>query len=473
MKRRDFVKLGILGSSPLFLNAQSHTNNIRLFRSFSQVLAIPPILEPKILEDGVKEYDLNVQEGQKEFLKNGKTKTYGVNTDFLGPTIRVKRGDSVKLNVTNALKEETVLHWHGLKVPGINDGGPNRALEPNEKWTTQYEINQRASLCWYHPHTHKKTDIQVYMGIAGLFLIDDDESLSLNLPKTYGEDDIPMVFQDRRFDENAQFVHKTGMHDTMMGVTGNIFMVNGVVDPHVEVSPKLIRLRLLNGSNARIYSFIFNDDRYFHQIAGDSSFLPHPIQMNRLILSPGERAEILVDLTDLAGKDIFFGDSLSDKPLLLLKVKDQKPEPFSIPNQLTTITEYQNLRGAKRRTFSLDMRPGWLGINGKSMDMRRIDEEVTLGETEVWRITNPNSMPHPFHIHGCSFKILSRNSLPPYANEKGLKDTVLVYSQESVEIAVKFDYEATRNYPYMYHCHILEHEDAGMMGQFTVTPDYI
>ena len=266
----------------------------------------------------------------------------------------------------------------------------------------------------------------------------------------------------------GQFLYKQSMHDVMMGVTGNFSLVNGVIDPYVNVSPKTIRFRILNGSNARISRFMFNDKRNFYQIAGDSSFLPKPIKMNTLLLSPGERAEILVDLSDLVGKGILFGDELAGKGLLRIYVKDEKKQKFSIPKKLTTIKEYIQLDSPKIREFSLDMRPGWLAINGKQMDMKRIDEEINLGETEIWRIKNPQQMPHPFHIHGCSFKILSRNGNKPYLNETGLKDTVLVYGNETVDVAVKFEHEATKEYPYMYHCHILEHEDAGMMGQFTV-----
>ena len=471
MKRRAFVKLGILGSIAPFASAKTTKKLITVFPSFSKPLAIPPILEPKILKDGTKEYNLNVQEGEVEFLNGAKTKTYGVNTNFLGPTIRVKKSDIVKFNVKNFLKEETVIHWHGLKVPGENDGGPNRSIHPNKTWITQFEINQRSSLCWYHPHTHEKTGEQVFMGIAGLFLIDDEESLKIELPKKYGIDDIPLVVQDRRFDTKGQFLYKQSMHDTMMGLTGNFSLINGVVDPYVEVAPKTIRFRVLNGSNARIYRFMFNDKRYFHQVAGDSSFLPKPIKMTTLLLSPGERAEILVDLSDLAGQGILFGDELGGKPLLKILVKDEKKQKFDIPKKLTTITEYQNVKNTKIRKFVLNTRPGYLAINNKQMDMKRIDEEVTLGETEIWRIKNPVRMPHPFHIHGCSFKILSRNGEKPYLNETGLKDTVVVYGNETVDLAVKFEHEATKRFPYMYHCHILEHEDAGMMGQFIVEKD--
>ena len=475
MKRRDFVKFGVLSSCVTVLNANDKDvqKKITLYPSFSKSLAIPPIIEPLRSLDGIKVYNLNVQEGEVAFLNGAKTKTFGVNGDFLGPTIRVKRNDTIEINVKNALNEETVLHWHGLKVPGVNDGGPNRAIKPNDTWTTQYKINQRASLCWYHPHTHEKTGIQVFKGIAGLFMIDDEESLNIKLPKEYGVDDIPLVIQDRRFDGKAQFVYKQSMHDVMMGVSGNFSLINGVVDPFVEVGAKTIRFRLLNGSNARIYKFMFNDQRAFYQVAGDASFLPIPVKMKTLLLSPGERAEILVDFSDLAGKEIYFGDDLGNKPLLKIKVKNEKPSSFELPKKLTVINEYKEFKYSRIREFTLDVRPGWLGINNKQMDMKRIDEEVTLGEPELWRIINPTRMPHPFHIHGCSFKILSRNSSGPYLNEEGLKDTVLVYGNETVELAIQFDYEATKKYPYMYHCHILEHEDAGMMGQFTVSNDFV
>ena len=469
MQRRDFVKFVLLGSCTTVLKTSASTKNISLFTPFSKPLSIPPILEPKLLKNGVKEYFLNVQEGEVAFLNGVKTKTYGVNADFLGPTISVQRNDTIKINVKNSLKETTILHWHGLKVPGVNDGGPNREIIPNDSWTTEYKINQRSSLCWYHPHTHEKTAIQVYKGIAGLFIIEDEESLKITLPKEYGVNDIPLIFQDRRFNHNGQFLHKQSMRDIMMGVTGNIFLINGVINPYLEVNPTLIRFRILNGSNARFYSFIFSDNRTFYQIAGDSSLLPKPVSLKRLILSPGERAEIVVDLSNLAGKEIFFKDSLKKTSLLKIKVKNVKREPFILPKKLTTITEYKNLKNVHKREFILNMRHGWLGINGKQMNMKRIDEKVILGQIEIWTIKNPNRMPHPFHIHGCSFKILSRNSRPALLNESGLKDTVLLYGRETVKIAIQFEYEATKNYPYMYHCHILEHEDAGMMGQFTVT----
>ncbi|NQY95216.1 MAG: multicopper oxidase domain-containing protein [Campylobacteraceae bacterium] len=444
-------------------------NKTQSFKAFSKPLNIPPLLEAQISSNGQKVFNLDLKEGKVEFLKGLVTNTYGVNGDFLGPTIKVRKNDSLKINVKNSLREETVMHWHGLKIPGFNDGGPSRAISPNTSWSTEFTINQRASLCWYHPHSHKTTGRQVYMGLAGLIMIEDEESLSLNLPSEYGVDDIPLVLQDRRFDSKAQFVYVQSMHDSMMGVTGDVHMINGVVDPYVEVKPGLIRLRLLNGANARIYSLVFSDNRSFYQIAGDASLLPKPVKLNRLILSPGERAEILVDLSNSRGQSILLGDSLSNRALLKIKVNKDKTEVLKVPSSLTIINEYKDIKNVKEREFSLDMNMMFMGINGKRMSLKRIDEKVVLGDTEIWKIKNSGMHAHPFHIHGCSFKILSRNGKKPYLNEMGLKDTVLLYSHETVEVAVKFEYEASKEYPYMYHCHILEHEDAGMMGQFTVT----
>jgi len=467
MNRRKFIQFGVVSSALTLANAQQ-SNNSPTYNSFTTKLIIPKILEPDSLANGLKHYTLTVQEGKKRFFKNRETFTYGINGNYLGPTLRVKNKETLKMLVNNQLKEETVIHWHGLKIPGIHDGGPSRAILPKQSWNTSLSVNQRASMCWYHPHSHKTTGRQVYMGLAGLILIDDEESLSLNLPNNYGLDDIPLVLQDRRFDSEGQFVYKQSMHDTMMGVTGDIQLINGVIDPLLNVDAKVVRLRILNGANARIYSLAFNNELTFYQIAGDSSLLPNSVALKSLILSPGERAEILVDLSNMQGQELYLGDKLNNKALLKIKVNDKVRNMGIIPEQLTTVNEYNNALPLNKREFTINMNMMFLGINNKKMNLNRIDEEVSLGVTELWRIKNPQRHAHPFHIHGCSFKILTRNGKAPYSNELGLKDTVLLYSNEVLEILVKFEHKASKKYPYMYHCHILEHEDAGMMGQFTV-----
>ncbi len=361
------------------------------------------------------------------------------------------------------------MHWHGLKVKGDSDGGPHSVIKPKTSWSAKIDINQHSCTSWYHPHTMHKTGEQVFKGIAGLFIIDDKDSKKLDLPKEYGVDDIPLVIQDRRFDHNGQFIYKQSMHDTMMGVTGNVHLINGISDPFVEVEPKAIRFRILNGANARIYSLTFEDGHEFHQVAGDSSFLPKPVKMKNFILSPGERAEIVVDFSKHAGKTLFFGDGINQRALMKVIVKDTKPTTYKLPKTLLHVKDYENAKVTNTRVFTLNMSMGWLGINNKQMQMNRIDEEVKKDTFEIWEIRNPAPRPHPFHIHGTAFKIISRNGKNPLINELGLKDTVLVYGRETVQLIVTFNHKADKNRPYMYHCHILEHEDAGMMGQFTVS----
>jgi len=467
MKRRDFIKVGSAIAVSSFSGTNLFANTISLKKQFSEKLPIPPIAKYKV-KNGIKIFDLKVNSSKMAFLNGTKTSTYGVNGSFLGPTIRVNDKDKVRINVKNNLNETTTMHWHGLRVKGSSDGGPHNIIKPNQNWKADLDISQKASTCWYHPHSVGKTGRQVYMGTAGLFIIDDKDTKKLDLPSSYGDDDIPLVVQDRRFDNKGEFLYKQGMHDTMMGVTGNIHLINGVIDPFVEVPPKAVRFRVLNGSNARIYNLMFENQDEFFQIAGDSSLLPEPIKLRNFILSPGERAEIVVDFSKFAGKTIYFGDALGKNFLLKIVVKDEKKKPFTLANKLAIVDEYDNANISKKRTFTLDVSMGWLGINEKQMDMNRIDEVVQKDKFEIWEITNRSRMLHPFHVHGTGFKILSRNGQKPLINETGLKDTVLVYGKEKVKILVKFAFLADSENPYMYHCHILEHEDAGMMGQFIV-----
>jgi len=468
MKRRNFIKFGSVLVASSFYNTKVNAKAISFKEHFSEVLAIPPIAKYTMQGD-TKVYELDVQKGKTSFLNGALTDTYGVNGSFLGPTIRVNQKDKLLLHVKNSLDEITTLHWHGLKVKGSSDGGPHSIIPAGKKWSTDIDINQRACTAWYHPHAMHKTGEQVFKGIAGLFIIDDEDSKKLNLPKQYGIDDIPLIIQDRRFNNNGQFIYNQGMHDTMMGVTGNVHLINGISDPFVEVEPKAIRFRILNGANARIYNLTFADGHEFHQIAGDSSLLPTPVKMKNFVIAPAERVEIVVDFSQLAGKTLFFGDGINQRALLKIVVKNTKPISTNLLKKLLHVNDYENAKPVNKRVFELNMSMGWLGINGKQMAMDRIDEEVKRNSYEIWEIKNTSPRPHPFHVHGTAFKIIARNGGKPLVNELGLKDTVLVYAHETVQIMVIFNHKASKDRPYMYHCHILEHEDAGMMGQFTVS----
>lgn len=451
-------------------------------------LYIPPVLEPRI-EQGEKVFDLAVQQASTGFLPGKQTKSLGFNGNYLGPTIRVRTGDKVRLNVTNNLDEKTTVHWHGMDVAASMDGGPHQMVEPKETWKPNWTIANQASTLWYHPHLLGKTGEHMYKGLAGLFIVDDDHADSLSLPKVYGTDDIPVIVQDKVFDTNGQLTYDGEKQDIMghTGMHGNTILVNGTYAPYVEAPARLVRLRILNASNARRYDFGFDDNQSFRQIATDGGFLERPVALTRLTLAPGERAEIVVDLTGRTKPLTLMSYALKEKNPLLRTIKtvarahrDENQEfkileirpqtthttPVPLPQTLNTIEPLKPDSATKTRRFSLDSEAH--SINGKQMDHTRIDEIVHAGDTEIWEISDQSGTAHPFHIHAVQFQILSRDGKPPAEHERGWKDTVLVNGAEIVRVIVRFPNRSDPHLPYMFHCHILEHEDKGMMGQFVL-----
>jgi len=437
---------------------------------FDNPLTIPAVLEPTII-DGVKNYDLKIQKSTHEFFKGYKTNTYGVNTSFLGPTLRFDNGDKVSLNFTNLLNEATTMHGHGMHVPANMDGGPHQKIMPSQSWSAKYTVKQKAATNWYHPHLMGKTAEHVYKGLAGFIIIEDDEIKNLDLPKTYGVDDIPLVLQDRFFSKDGQFVYSPNMREVMHGYNGDIFLTNGVFEPFIDLKAKEIRFRILNGSNSSVYNLKFSNNQKFKQIATDNSLLETSVELTSLLLSPGERAEIIINLTNLKGKSIYLEEIKTNKSFLKINIENTiSLETTTTPNKLTNLNFY-NIKDAKRtRKFTLSGRMGNLYINGRSMDMNYINEEIPVGKVEIWEVNNTMNTSHNFHIHATHFIIIERNGSKNNvkSNEKGYKDTVYLAPNERVKLLVKMtDYTDNKN-TYMYHCHFLEHEDNGMMGQFTV-----
>lgn len=446
-------------------------------------LPIPPLLENESSEEGKAEFTLDVQYGKKEFIEGYEANTLGYNGDYLGPVIRVNRGDEVKIKINNELDEATTVHWHGLDVSGEMDGGPHQGIESHSSWTPEFPIDQPASTLWYHPHLMNTTGEQVYKGLAGLFYIDDEYSNSLDIPKDYGVNDIPLVVQDKRLTQDGQIPYNMTMQDQMNGFMGNTFLVNGAINPELNVKNEVIRLRILNGSNARSYAFNFDNGMEFYQIASDGGFLEESIPMTDIELAPAERVEILVDLSDYKVDDRIAFRDVNDQ-LMVLNVTDEVEQTNKIPQKLVTIDKYTRKDAIRSREFVMSGAGPMVSINGKQMDMDRIDEYIEIGELEEWIVSNEqtamggdrgmmrgrgmmggmHSSPHPFHVHGAQFQIVERNGDTPPANERGWKDTVMLREGEVVRLLVKFNNEGL----FMYHCHILEHEDAGMMGQFLV-----
>jgi FtsP/CotA-like multicopper oxidase with cupredoxin domain len=451
--------------------------------SFDNRLRIPALAKSTVDDNGVRTFRLAAVAGSVEFLSGLSTSTWGYtdgryDVGYLGPTLRAAQGERVRVMVENRLSEITTVHWHGMHLPARNDGGPHTPIAPGEQWQPQWSIDQPAATLWYHPHPHGQTEAQVTRGLAGLFYLDDGSNS--DLPHRYGIDDIPIILQDRTFDSRGRFLLRGR---AVTGLLGDTILVNGTFNPHLMITARRVRLRILNASTARIYHLAFADDREFLIIGTDCGLLPAPQRTRRLLLSPAERAEIVLDLrpgeqpvlrsvpwdlnmitplTNGAG-----GNDHLD--LLQLQTGSSLATGVALPERLETKPAVAIANVAARRNIQLDGRE----INGQQMDMSRIDTVVGAGTTELWTVQNTHNQPHNFHVHGVAFQIIPAGAT---AADPGLgwKDTVLLAAGETVQLAIVFPLYQDPLTPYMYHCHLMWHEDEGMMAQFTVVePDQV
>ncbi|WP_235900355.1 multicopper oxidase family protein [Lolliginicoccus suaedae] len=370
---------------------------------------------------------------------------------------------------TNPLGETSTLHWHGMHLPAVMDGGPHQPIEPGNQWQPEWTITQPAATLWYHPHLHGATAEHVYRGIAGMFILDDPDGP--RLPSEYGVDDIPVIVQDKRF--------RDGQLDTSpplfaeAGILGGDILVNGTPAPYLDVTTERVRLRLLNASNARTYRFVVAGSATVDLIASDGGLLERPHRVDHVQLSPGERAEIIVEVA--AGTTAVLRSeppelglnfwtarfSGGDDTLDILELRaadDLAPSPglpaeFAPPRDLGEPTARRELTITSSST-----------INGRTMDRGRIDETVTVGTTELWEVRNATGDPHNFHIHDVQFQILD----PEGPLQSGPKDTVYIRPGQVVRLLLRFEHYTDPRTPYMFHCHILAHEDRGLMSQFVV-----
>ncbi len=432
-----------------------------------------------------------------DFGNGAVSDTLGINHSYLGPVLKVRQGQTLPFDVANTIGETSTLHWHGLHIPGDVDGGPHQEIEHGSIWSPDVPIVQHASMNWFHSHMHGKTAQQTYKGLAGVLLVEDDASLSADLPNTYGVDDFTLILQDKMFDGSGKMTYEVSADVFENGFEGDTLIVNGAIAPVAQFVPAgLIRLRILNACNARFLGLSMETGP-ITVIASDGGFLSSPVEAESLLMSPGERYEVLVDMSAFETNALnvnlngdgggFFANLFGGAQImtaLRLSRTARKGFDGSMPARLANLEPPKPAEATVRRSFRLEMEVGadlaalaraWdnfcgdagaMAINGQPMKMDRIDEEVRKGDTEIWRISVDDQL-HPFHIHGCSFRILSQNGGPPPAYAAGWKDMVHVDDGWS-EVLVRFDYNATKETPYMYHCHILEHEDCGMMGQFTV-----
>jgi len=432
-------------------------------------------------------FNLKMQKGTHEFWPGITTNTNGFNGTFLGPTLIFKKGDFITLNVTNEINETSTVHWHGMHVAPKDDGGPHTAILANETWSPDFTVMDNATTFWYHPHLHEFTQKQVVEGLAGLIIVRDDVEANLSLPRTYGVDDIPLIIQDKSFTNTNQIDGRP---------LGDSVMVNGTLRGKLSVSANIIRFRLLNGSAERTYNIGLENDRTFQMIGSDGGLLEAPVVLTRKRLAPGERVELLLDLTNEASNSFYLKSYSSELPttvfggpsnpngpggnsplngvdfnILQINVGEASEGLTAIPETLVQIEKIDESSVNKTRTkvFNNPSGPGNpFTINGEIFDMMVMNDTVMLNDVEIWELKNSSNVAHPFHIHDIQFFILDRNGVTPNPEEQGRKDVVLVDANEIVRFITKFEDFTDEEVPYMFHCHILGHEDAGMMGQFIV-----
>lgn len=401
---------------------------------------------------------LRAATGQVDVGGGALAMVHAYNGIFPGPTFVATRGDQATVDFTNALADDSSVHWHGLVVPTHADGQPLEAVAAGGSYHYEFPVAQRSALTFYHPHPHLMTGEQVNLGLAGAFIVRDAEEAALALPKQWRE--VPLVLRDASFDAAGNLTYSA----PSSGFTGAEGLVNGTRAAQLGVDDALYRFRVLNGSNARVFRLALSNGSPFTIIGNDGGLLAQPAAAAQIDLGPGERLDLLLSFRGLAvGQRVTLRCATAGWDLIEFEVTRKVTNSAVAPvGPLSTIASLGS--ALRTRTFSFD---GMGKINGVSFDMDRIDFQVPFGETERWRFTTGGNAPHPVHVHGASFQVLSRtggrNALFPW--EAGWKDTVLLQDGETVDVLIRFDGYRGR---YLLHCHQLEHEDNGMMQTFEV-----
>ncbi len=505
MDRRGFLLAGAAALAAPALTGGATGAADAQAKAGGGALPVPPLVDA----DGVQPLTLNARKGRHAFLDGLPGPTLGYEQQYLGPTLRLRRGRRANIELGNRTDAPVTAHWHGAFVPGAMDGGPHSPVAPGARAAVGFDVDQPAATLWYHSHVHGRTGTQVYHGLAGMLIVEDGAPPA-GLPARYGHDDLPVIIQDRSFDSRGRLVYGSGGMALMTGFLGDTITVNGAIRPVARVPKGRVRLRLLNGSNARFYDLSLADGRRFYQVASDGGYLPAPVARQGLRLAPAERAEIVVDLADDTAPLALVAAPVENAPMggmmggammgggagaggagagggARATVLTLAPDPALVPvagamPARLPAPPMDFGEPVRRRDFRLTMHAGSMagsmlrrlfgnagsvmGLNGRSFAMDRIDAALRLGETELWRVS-ADMMAHPFHVHGTAFQVLRRNGRTVDPATEGLKDVVVV-DGGGVEILVRLDRRADKASPFMMHCHILEHEDAGMMGQFTV-----
>ena len=427
-------------------------------------LPIPPILDVS----SVASLELKVETVTHAFIPGQSTEIVGYNGSYPGPTLRLKRGETITARLLNALDRPTNLHWHGLRIESGSDGALS-SVASGGSWDVPIRIDQPAATLWYH---EQRPDTPGLDRPLGMLLIGDQDSATSGLPSTYGVDDFPLILEDPTFDADGKPIGQPTATSALIGTRGKTILVNGIIEPLLKVPQRLVRLRILNAARARVFRLFMDDERSFYLIAGDGGFVQAPVEIDTLILAPGERAEILVDFADgstslLSTPDAIdvatdghvehFPDSF-EKPFRVIAFEAEKDAIASrpLPSKLPAPTPFGVPNDAKRRQFELRVArdsastTGVIAtINGKSFDPARQDIVVKRGEVEIWQFTTTGQA-MPIHISGAEIYVRSASDTDLAAWNQSAKDTIFI--ETSIEIAVRFPYSTSGNAPYLILC---------------------
>lgn len=442
---------------------------------------------------------------------------------FLNPALLARRGDEMRVKLINHIDQPTVIHWHGLSVDSRNDGNGLNVVAPGQSMDYAFALQDRSSMYWYHPHAHGYIPQQAYHGLASLLFVEDDDEAALRkeLALALGESEIPLVLQDKEFDAQGRLQYAPSAAQSFGGWVGNRLMVNLTERPRLKAGRRIVRFRILNGSNARSYRLAFLQDGKalgFYLAGTDGGLLAQPLRIDQTFLSPGQRLDVLVDFREAnptrpvtlaslpfdpmhqeGGHDMATMDhsqhgatqgaaalaamAMEGDARALMRIDlapSSTPYDRRLPARLSSLSAPVEPAGAARRIqLGHDGKGHWT-INGGVYDHTAVPLTVQRGARETWRIENAErSMPHPMHLHGFSFRVLERLGSPApvrslagarglLPQDQGVVDTLQVWPGESVRIAIDFSHPHQGDQGYVFHCHTLEHAEAGMMMRYAV-----
>jgi spore coat protein A len=435
------------------------------FEPFRRDLPILPEAVPVSRSGGQDLYESTIRQGLAEVLPGFQTPVYGYDGVYPGPTIRARRGRPTVVVRRNALPFESNVHLHGGHSPPSADGHPADLIAPGGTFTYRYPNDQPGSTMWYHDHAHGTGAEPIYYGLAGFYLLEDGLERRLDLPR--GEFDVPLMIQDRAFNRDGSFRYRENVD---LGFQGDTILVNGAVAPRMRVKRRIYRLRFLNASNAREYELRLGRGRRMTQIASDGGLLEVPLRRRSIAIAPAERVDVLVDFRDFRpGSEVILHNALGEQSTVAVMRFDVErgggSEEARIPRRMRTLGPLPPSNAERNWTLRMPTSGAEWRIGDRTWDPSRIDARPRIQTTELWQWVNRSIRPHPMHLHGCHFRVIERSSGPLRDSDAGWKDTVNVLPDERVTVQPYFVAHTGR---YVFHCHALEHQHAGMMLQMEV-----